>query len=147
MTSTWQTHPWVTEGAGRIRFSVAPGPQSDWPQLVQFVQRVEALGFDAYWLFDHRIRAAGCWTTLAGLAPLTRSVRLGVAVNCVFYRSAAEVARMAADIDRMSGGRLILGLGIGIEDQEFTSLGLSMPSVPKRLRALEETVVSIGRLW
>src|SRR5690242_8496228 len=138
MTSTWQTHPWVTEGSSRVRFSVAWGPQSDWPHLVQFVQRVEELGFDAYWLSDHPIRLPGCWTTLAGLAPLTHSVRLGVLVNCVLYRSAAEVARMAADVDRMSGGRLILGLGIGIEDQEFRRLGLSIPSVRERLLALEE---------
>jgi alkanesulfonate monooxygenase SsuD/methylene tetrahydromethanopterin reductase-like flavin-dependent oxidoreductase (luciferase family) len=147
MTSTWQTHPWVTEGSGRVRFSVAWGPESDWPDLVQFVQRVEALGFDAYWLSDHPIRVAGCWTTLAGLAALTRSVRLGVLVNCVLYRSAAELARMAADVDRMSGGRLVLGLGIGIEAQEFSRLGLSFPSVRERLLALEETVVSLRRFW
>ena len=48
-TSDWLSHPWVTEGAGRVRFSVAWGPQPDWDHLVQFVQRVEALGFDAYW--------------------------------------------------------------------------------------------------
>jgi len=77
MTSTWQTHPWVTEGSSRVRFSVALGPRSDWPHLVQFVQRVEELGFDAYWVSDHPIRLPGCWTTLAGLAPLTHSVRLG----------------------------------------------------------------------
>lgn len=112
MMSSWQTHPWVAEGSGRVRFSVDWGPQSDWPLLVQFVQRVEALGFDAYWLSDHPISLSGCWTTLAGLAPLTRSLRLGVLVNCVLYRSAAEVARMAADVDRMSRGRLVLGLGI-----------------------------------
>jgi alkanesulfonate monooxygenase SsuD/methylene tetrahydromethanopterin reductase-like flavin-dependent oxidoreductase (luciferase family) len=147
MTSTWQTHPWVTEGSGRVRFSVALGPQSDWPRLVQFVHRVEALGFDAYWLSDHPIRLPGCWTTLAGLAPLTRSVRLGVLVNCVLYRSAAEVARMAADVDRMSGGRLVLGLGIGIDDQEFSRLGLTIPTVRGRLLALEETVMSLRRLW
>ncbi|MBV9173571.1 MAG: LLM class flavin-dependent oxidoreductase [Chloroflexi bacterium] len=147
MTSTWEPHPWVTEGSARVRFSVTGGSQSDWPRLVQFVQRVEALDFDAYWLADHPIRAAGCWTTLAGLAVLTHSVRLGVLVSCVLYRSAAEVARMAADVDRMSGGRFILGLGIGIEDQEFKRLGMAMPSVRERLQALEETVVSVRRLW
>ena len=146
-TSAWQSHPWVIEGAGRVRFSVAWGPQSDWAHLVPFVQRVEALGFDAYWVSDHPIRSPGCWTTLAGLAPLTRSVRLGVLVNCVLYRSAAELARMAADVDRMSGGRLVLGLGIGIEDQEFSRLGLTIPSVRERLLALEQTVVSLRRLW
>jgi alkanesulfonate monooxygenase SsuD/methylene tetrahydromethanopterin reductase-like flavin-dependent oxidoreductase (luciferase family) len=147
MTSTWQTHPWVTEGSGRIRFSVAWGPESDWPHLVQFVQRLEALGFDAYWISDHPIRLPGCWTTLAGLAPLTRSVRLGVLVSCVLYRGAAELARMAADVDRMSGGRLVLGLGIGIEDQEFSRLGMTIPSVRERLLALEETVIALQRLW
>ena len=96
---------------------------------------------------DHPIRLPGCWTTLAGLAPLTRSVRLGVLVNCVLYRSPAELARMAADVDRMSGGRLVLGLGIGIEDQEFSRLGLTIPSVRERLLVLEETVISLSRFW
>jgi alkanesulfonate monooxygenase SsuD/methylene tetrahydromethanopterin reductase-like flavin-dependent oxidoreductase (luciferase family) len=74
-------------------------------------------------------------------------VRLGVAVSCVFYRSAAEVARMAADVDRMSGGRLVLGLGIGIEDVEFGTLGMTMPPVQHRFEALEDTVVTVRRLW
>src|SRR5579872_815603 len=146
-TSSWQAHPWVIEGEKRVRFSVAPGPQSDWPRLIEFVQRAEALGFDAYLTFDHPLHLAGCWTTLAGLAPLTRSLRLGVLVNCVLYRSAAELARMAADVDRMSEGRLILGLGIGIDEPEFNSLGLTMPGIRQRGLALEETLLAVRRLW
>jgi alkanesulfonate monooxygenase SsuD/methylene tetrahydromethanopterin reductase-like flavin-dependent oxidoreductase (luciferase family) len=54
---------------------------------------------------------------------------------------------MAADVDRMSGGRLILGLGVGIDEHEFTQLGLSMPTVKQRLAALEETVRLVRELW
>ena len=145
--SSWQTHPWVSAAADGVRFSVAGGPAGNWPRLVNFVQRAEALGFDAFFAFDHPIRIAGCWTTLAGLAALTHRIRLGSLVNCVAYRSPAELARMAADVDRMSQGRLILGVGVGFEESEFTRLGLRMPSVKERLQTLEDTLAAVERYW
>jgi alkanesulfonate monooxygenase SsuD/methylene tetrahydromethanopterin reductase-like flavin-dependent oxidoreductase (luciferase family) len=147
LDSTWQAHPWVTAAANGVRFSLAGGPVGNWPSLVNFVQRAEALGFDAFFAFDHPIRIAGCWTTLAGLAALTRHIRLGTLVNCVAYRSPAELARMAADVDRMSQGRLILGIGVGFEESEFTRLGVRMPSVKERLQTLEDTLAAIERYW
>jgi alkanesulfonate monooxygenase SsuD/methylene tetrahydromethanopterin reductase-like flavin-dependent oxidoreductase (luciferase family) len=76
-----------------------------------------------------------------GIGPAgTRTLRLGTLVNCVPYRSPAELARMAADVDRMSAGRLILGLGIGVEPLEFEQLGLSMPPVTERMAAMVDTI-------
>jgi alkanesulfonate monooxygenase SsuD/methylene tetrahydromethanopterin reductase-like flavin-dependent oxidoreductase (luciferase family) len=141
------SHPWVTAGQGNIRFGVGIGPAADWPRLVEFVQRAEGLGYDAYWAVDHPTRAPGCWTTLAGLAAGTRTLRLGTLVNCVLYRSPAELARMAADVDRMSAGRLILGLGIGVEPLEFEQLGLSMPPVTERMAAMVDTIQTIREMW
>jgi alkanesulfonate monooxygenase SsuD/methylene tetrahydromethanopterin reductase-like flavin-dependent oxidoreductase (luciferase family) len=57
------------------------------------------------------------------------------------------LARMAADVDRMSGGRLILGVGVGSDADEFSRLGLRMPPIKERLVALEETVLSVQQLW
>jgi alkanesulfonate monooxygenase SsuD/methylene tetrahydromethanopterin reductase-like flavin-dependent oxidoreductase (luciferase family) len=68
-------------------------------------------------------------------------------VSCVCYRSPALLARMAADVDGLSTGRLILGLGIGDNPEEFEQLGLPYPSVRERQAALEETIQIVRGLW
>src|SRR5436189_43039 len=70
---------------------------------------------------------ADCWTTLAALATSTHTIRLGPLVNCVYYRHPVVLARMAADVDQLSDGRLVLGLGIGDNEQEFDRLGIPLP--------------------
>ncbi|HEY1297632.1 MAG TPA: LLM class flavin-dependent oxidoreductase [Chloroflexota bacterium] len=145
--SRWVTHPWAEAGGGRPRFAVHGGPYADWQQFVNLVQRAESLGFDAYWKSDHPARSPGCWTTLAALAAVTRTIRLGTLVNCVVYRSPAEVARQAADVDRMSDGRVILGLGAGDDEQECRQLGISMPPARERVRLLGEMIQSVKGLW
>lgn len=150
MTSTpvtWVAHPWVAHGSRRPRFAAHGGPYADWPRFLELVQRAESLGFDAYWMSDHPIRNPGCWTTLAALAVSTRSIRLGTLVNCVYYRAPFDLARCAADVDRMSNGRVIVGLGAGDDEREFEQLGISMPSARERLDAVEETVQVVRRLW
>ena len=147
MPLSWVTHPWAEAGRGRPRFAVHGGPYADWPQFVSLIQRAESLGFDAYWKSDHPARSPGCWTTLAALASLTRTIRLGTLVNCVLYRSAAEVARAAADVDRVSNGRVILGLGVGDDEQECRQFGISMPPARERVRLLGEMIRSVKDLW
>ncbi|MBV9327692.1 MAG: LLM class flavin-dependent oxidoreductase [Chloroflexi bacterium] len=146
-TSEWVTHPWVDVGGRRPRFGIHGGASADWPRLLDFVGRSESLGFDAYWMHDHPARNPGCWTTLAGLAAVTRTIRLGTLVNCVLYRSAVEVARQAADVDRMSDGRAILGLGAGDHEEECRQLGITMPPARERVRLLGEMVQSVKSLW
>src|SRR5438046_3137011 len=97
-------HPWVRAGAAQVRFGVSGGPRDDWPALHDFVQMVEGLGFDSYWRPDQPLANADCWTTLAALAGRARRLWLGTSVVCVSYRHPALVARMAADVDRISGG-------------------------------------------
>ena len=140
-------HPWVVEGQGRIRFGVAYGPRTDWAETAAFVQEVEALGFDSYWVMDHPVSGFDAWSTLAALAAVTTRLRLGPLVSCVFYRSPAQLARLAADVDLMSGGRLVLGLGGGNHAREFAKLGLPFPGTAERLAAVEETVRIVQGLW
>jgi alkanesulfonate monooxygenase SsuD/methylene tetrahydromethanopterin reductase-like flavin-dependent oxidoreductase (luciferase family) len=146
-SSTWITHPWVEAGGGRPRFGIHGGSLTDWSEFVSFIQHAESLGFDAYWMVDHPARNPGCWTTLAALAAVTRSIRLGTLVNCVLYRSAHEVARQSVDVDRISNGRAILGLGAGDHEEECRQLGISMPPARERVRMLGEMIRSVRGFW
>ena len=141
-------HPWVAAGAERIRFGVSIYPQPpDWRDFIRVVQRMETLGYDSYWSYDHPTANADCWTALTALAGATERLRLGTMVDCVLYRSPYLLARLAADVDRFSGGRLVLGVGIGDLPEEFDQMGLPYPPVAARQAALEETIRILRGLW
>ena len=128
-------HPWVAEQEHRVRFGIYNGPLADWPALRAHARDVERLGFDSLWIGDHTmLYPVDCWTTLAALAVHTERLRLGPLVSCIYYRSPALLARMAADVDRLSRGRLVLGLGIGDLPKEFEQLGLTEPPFAERAR-------------
>src|ERR1700722_17824504 len=87
----------------------------------------EQLGFDSLWVADH-LQPSGatyfeCWTTVAALARETRSVTIGQMATCVSFRSPALLAKMAASVDQMSRGRLIVGLGAGWAESEHVAYG------------------------
>jgi alkanesulfonate monooxygenase SsuD/methylene tetrahydromethanopterin reductase-like flavin-dependent oxidoreductase (luciferase family) len=145
--ATWPPHPWVEAGRGRVRFGVAALGVEAWTSQVALARLAEELGFDSYWTYDHPLRGAGCWTTLAGLAAGTSRIRLGSLVSCVAYRSPVELARAAADVDRISDGRLILGLGIGDDLDELERMGLPPTSIADRQQLLEETIQALRGLW
>jgi alkanesulfonate monooxygenase SsuD/methylene tetrahydromethanopterin reductase-like flavin-dependent oxidoreductase (luciferase family) len=91
----------------------------------------EAAGLDSVWVFDHLLfrfdgETSGiheCWTILAAIAEATSRVELGTIVLCTGFRNAALLAKMAATLDHISGGRLILGIGAGWHDPEFEAFG------------------------
>jgi alkanesulfonate monooxygenase SsuD/methylene tetrahydromethanopterin reductase-like flavin-dependent oxidoreductase (luciferase family) len=117
---TQDIHPWVAEGLQKIRVGVSfLGSGIDWKQFYDGVQAAEELGYDSIWVPDHPIILPDCWTILAALAVTTRRMWLGAFVDCVFFRHPLLLARMAGDVDRWSGGRLVLGLGIGDIPFEF----------------------------
>lgn len=144
-----QTHPWVERGQHQVRFGVLSASYGDWGHFRDNAQQVEALGYDSIWVYDHPLSfgSADCWIALAELARVTSTVRLGSSVSCVMYRHPAVVARMAADIDQLSDGRLVLGLGIGDDPAEFAQLGIAFGSPRERQRTLEEHVRAIRQLW
>src|SRR5215472_9368262 len=126
------SHPWVEHGQRVVRFGIVGGPRGDWPVLRDFVQMAEELGFDSYWHPDHPLRLPDCWTSLAAIAASTRQLRLGSLVSYVGYRNPVLLARMAADVDRIAQGRLILGLGAGDSTAEAQAMGLTYPPLRER---------------
>jgi alkanesulfonate monooxygenase SsuD/methylene tetrahydromethanopterin reductase-like flavin-dependent oxidoreductase (luciferase family) len=145
--SLQQVHPWVAEGAQRVRFGLYGGLTPDWSRSLEWVQLAEELGFDSFWLPDHPLaHGRDCWTYLAALAGSTRSIRLGSLVSCVFYRAPALLARIVTDVDLISNGRVVLGLGIGDVEREFAQLGLAYPPTRERQAALEEALPVLRRL-
>jgi probable F420-dependent oxidoreductase len=101
-----------------------------WPDIRAMSQMAEETGFDAVWVSDHLgfgdpdgdFRGAWeCWTLLTALAASTTRVDLGTYVLAVPFRNPALTAKMAETLDEVSGRRLILGLGAGWNESEFTS--------------------------
>ena len=87
------------------------------------------------------------WTTLSAIAARGTSLRLGPLVSCISYRSPALLARLAADVDCLSEGKLVLGLGIGNNQPEYERMGLPMPSTRDRQQALAETIDIVRGIW
>src|SRR5258708_1460054 len=111
MATTTTVHPWVSAHAGRIGFGIQLAPNADWPTAKEVAQAAEQLGFGTLWLPDHPVLGNDSWTRLAGLAEVTKRIRLGTMGSCVYYRNPVQLARTVADVDRMSGGRVVLGIG------------------------------------
>jgi len=122
------------------------GAFSPWPQIRATAQRLEAAGFDAIFLPDHPLLMGAAWTTLGGLAEATERVRVGTMVSCVSYHHPVALARIASDVDRISGGRVVLGIGSGDMRWEFERLGLDYGTGPQRLARLAETLAIVEPL-
>jgi alkanesulfonate monooxygenase SsuD/methylene tetrahydromethanopterin reductase-like flavin-dependent oxidoreductase (luciferase family) len=147
MTQGRLVHPWVAEGAERVRFGVVGNFVKGWPEHLRFATEAERLGYDSCALFDHPNRLMECWTLMSALAASTERIRLISMVSCIYYRSAFMLARQAADVDRISGGRLVLGVGIGDDVPEFAELGLPFGRAGVRQAAMAETVRVVQALW
>jgi alkanesulfonate monooxygenase SsuD/methylene tetrahydromethanopterin reductase-like flavin-dependent oxidoreductase (luciferase family) len=115
--------------------------------LLERGRLVEELGFDGLFVFDHPAIQADPWVCLSALVGVTERVRLGSVVNCVSYRHPALLARMAADLDVLSRGRLMLGLGIGWLKSEFRAFDVPFAPAPERHAALTEALAIVDGLW
>jgi alkanesulfonate monooxygenase SsuD/methylene tetrahydromethanopterin reductase-like flavin-dependent oxidoreductase (luciferase family) len=140
------THPWVTEGNGRLRFGVQTSLAADWSVTREFSQAAESLGFDSIWIADHPLIGCDAWTTLAAIAGATQRIRLGTLVSCASYKNPVVLARQVADVDTISGGRAILGLGSGDIAWEFEQQGLEWGRFADRHAALVDTLEVVPRL-
>ncbi len=88
-----------------------------------------------------------CWAALSALAAETRHIRLMPLVLAVLYRNPGLLAKMAATLDVISGGRVELGLGAGGDGRDHRAYGISFPGTPRRVEMLEEAVEAIKGLW
>jgi probable F420-dependent oxidoreductase len=141
-------------------FSLPGGGPIRFEGVAEQAVRAERLGFDSVWVSDHffgslerfgggpeRYGALEPLTTLAALAPLTERVRLGTLVLSSAFRHPAVLAKSATAIDRLSGGRLELGLGAGWYADEYEGFGYAFGGVGERFALLEETLEYLGALF
>jgi probable F420-dependent oxidoreductase len=123
-----------------------------WPEYAAMARAAEEVGFDSVWVGDHLLyRGDGrpergpwdCWTLLAGIAAVTERVSLGPLVACTAFRRPGILARTAAAVDELSGGRLVFGIGSGWNETEFRAFGLPFH---RRVSRFEEAFEIVRRL-
>lgn len=127
--------------------------EARWTDIRAMALRAEELGFDSVWYGDHLLyrlppdgRARGpweCWSILAALAAVTSRITLGPLVAATAFHNPAMLAKKAATIDEISGGRLVLGLGAGWNQTEFDAFGLPYD---RRIARFEEAFTIVRRL-
>lgn len=123
--------------------------------ILAAARAAETAGLEAFFRSDHYRGFPGppdqpttdAWTTLAGLARETTNIRIGALVSPVAFRLPGNLAKVAATVDEMSGGRLEVGLGAGWNAEEHASFGFPFPSLPERYDRLEESLAIIHGLW
>jgi F420-dependent oxidoreductase-like protein len=126
-----------------------------WERWFGIAERVESLGLDSLWRSDHFVSLAGdpqrpaleCWASLTVLAQRSRRIEFGPLVSPMTFRHPALLARMAAAVDGLADGRLVLGLGAGWNEPEHHMFGIPMPPVRERMDRLEEGIAVIKALW
>jgi probable F420-dependent oxidoreductase len=123
-----------------------------WAEYVAMARQAEDLGFDSLWLGDHLLyrdrdgTTAGpweAWTMLAALAAATSRITLGPLVACTAFHNPAVLAKQAATLDEISGGRFVLGLGAGWNEAEFRAFGIPFDH---RISRFEEAFTIIRTL-
>jgi len=139
----------------RIHFGVTlPQIKRPWEDTQAAAIELDHLGFHSVWFNDHlyaipmpQLPILEAWTALAAVGALTKRVELGTLVTPVGFRNPALLAKMAATLDVITGGRVIVGLGSGWFQSEFTGYGMPFPPLKQRLEQLDETATILKRLW
>jgi F420-dependent oxidoreductase-like protein len=138
-----------------LRIFTEPQQGATYDDLLAVAATAEELGFGAFFRSDHYLAMGGdglpgptdAWTTLAGLARETRTIRLGTLVTSATFRHPGPLAIQVAQVDQMSGGRVELGLGAGWFSAEHEAYGIPFPSTGERFDRLEEQLELITGLW
>jgi len=129
--------------------------EDHWPTILGVANQAEGLGFESVWVYDHfhtvpeptQEATYEAWTLMAALAATTDTIRLGQMCTCNGYRSPSYLAKVAASIDVISGGRLDMGIGGGWYEHEYNAYGYQFPKPSVRLGELDEAVQIMIKMW
>ena len=131
-----------------MRFAFWVGNGHEWSEILRTGVRAEETGWDGLWFADHFMPFMGddsgpiheAWAVLSAWAQATERVRLGPLVCGNTYRNPAVLAKQAVTADHISGGRVVLGLGSGWQENEHLAYGLEFGSFADRFEKLEESL-------
>ncbi|PXY22669.1 LLM class F420-dependent oxidoreductase [Prauserella muralis] len=130
-------------------------PADQWATMLDIARAAEAGPFESIWVYDHfhtvpvptTEATHEAWSLMAAYAAATQRVRLGQMCTCMGYRNPAHLAKVAATVDVISGGRVELGIGAGWYEHEWRAYGYGFPSPGRRLGMLDEGVRILRALW
>lgn len=137
---------------------VGIAPAGQWQtmrSLAEFADR-DGSPWESIWVYDHfhttpvpspAEATHEAWSLMAAFAASTSRVRLGQMCTCMGYRNPAYLAKVAATVDVVSGGRLEMGIGAGWYEHEWRAYGYGFPEVPERLAMLREGVEILHQAW
>ncbi len=124
------------------------------PEWLASARRLDDAGYRSLWAWDHfvgkgdpRVPVLEQWTMLAAASAATRRIGLGTFITNVMSRHPAVLARMAATLQAVAGGRLRVGIGIGGGDRAMAAYGIDNPSKEERVARLEEAIAVLRALW
>ncbi|GAA4824253.1 LLM class F420-dependent oxidoreductase [Nocardioides caeni] len=138
-----------------LRVFTEPQQGATYDDLLAVALEAETLGFGAFFRSDHYLHMSGdglpgstdAWTTLAGLARDTTTIRLGTMMTSATFRHPGVLAIQVAQVDQMSGGRVELGIGAGWFTQEHAAYGIPFPDTRERFERYGEQLELITGLW
>ena len=130
-------------------------PDEQWSVMHDVAVSAEVDGFESVWVYDHfhtvpmatQEPTHEAWTIMGALAVTTSRVRLGQMCTCNAYRPPAYLAKVAATVDVLSGGRVEMGIGAGWYEEEFLANGYEFPKPSVRIGQLAEAVEIMKRMW
>ena len=128
---------------------------SHWPTMLEVALAAETAGFESVWVYDHfhtvpiatQEVTHEAWTLMGALAVSTSEIRLGQMCTCNSYRPPSYLAKVAATVDVLSGGRLEMGIGAGWYEEEYLAYGYEFPRPAVRIGQLAEAVEIMKRMW
>ncbi|WP_372592743.1 LLM class F420-dependent oxidoreductase [Actinotalea sp.] len=130
-------------------------PSRQWATMNALAQHADAGEWESIWVYDHfhtvpeptTEATHEAWTLMAAFAAATSRVRLGQMCTCMAYRNPAYLAKVAATVDVISGGRVEMGIGAGWYEHEWLAYGYGFPTAGKRIAALDEGVQIMKQAW
>ena len=139
----------------KIGIQIEPQMGYKYEEILALAKAAEDAGFYSFTVSDHFFgnpesaekHAHDAWTLLALLTPQTERIRLGTLVTCQSYRNPALLAKIVANLDYASNGRIDFGIGAGWKESEYEAYGYRYPSARTRVLQLREAIQIIDLLW